>query len=438
MENDSAQNSNLILQTLLKIQNSITKLNEDIINIRNETNKNKENIDKLKGKINNTGIESVLNKKEYIKNKLNINEEQNNLAKTQIISQTEFNLKTDKTLGLNKTQIINKNSSNKLKEQISEDNKEDEISSNIALKHERGKNRNDIKKSKNKKNKKYNKNNKSDLRKSLQFLEIIIDKQKWKYSIKFFDESKTTVYYNCIDSKCQATGIYNLNDKNIINHNNNTNGIFNLTKEHNLTFNEHNYNKIDSIKKDIEELPLSRIKKKLENYYYLYDFIKAYAILNSENNFTMISLQKEIESKYGKLNINFDTIKKDDINKKTKLYKKKHNIGDEQNIDMEKIYNINNIIRSAYNSIRILKEFKNNFNENIMNLKINEENITTKLKVNFIRKNKTFEKDIFILMTNELKNNLISEDNTQYFADCTYYAIPPNKSKYKLFLILGL
>ena len=39
-------------------------------------------------------------------------------------------------------------------------------------------------------------------------------------------------------------------------------------------------------------------------------------------------------------------------------------------------------------------------------------------------------------MTNELKNNLISEDNTQYFADCTYYAIPPNKSKYKLFLIL--
>ena len=184
-------------------------------------------------------------------------------------------------------------------------------------------------------------------------------------------------------------------------------------------------------------MPLSRIKKKLENYYYLYDFIKAYAILNSENNFTMISLQKEIESKYGKLNIKFDTIKKEDINKKTKLYKKKHNIGDEQNIDMEKIYNINNIIRSAYNSIRILKEFKNNFNENIMNLKINEENITTKLKVNLIRKNKTFEKDIFILMTNELDNNLISEDNTQYFADCTYYAIPPNKSKYKLFLILA-
>ena len=72
-----------------------------------------------------------------------------------------------------------------------------------------------------------------------------------------------------------------------------------------------------------------------------------------------------------------------------------------------------------------------------MNLKINEENITTKLIVNFIRKNKTFEKELFILMTKEMENNLISEDNTQYFADCTYYAIPPNKNKYKLFLILG-
>ena len=40
-------------------------------------------------------------------------------------------------------------------------------------------------------------------------------------------------------------------------------------------------------------------------------------------------------------------------------------------------------------------------------------------------------------MTKEMESNLISEDNTQYFADCTYYAIAPNKNKYKLFLILA-
>jgi len=72
-----------------------------------------------------------------------------------------------------------------------------------------------------------------------------------------------------------------------------------------------------------------------------------------------------------------------------------------------------------------------------MNLKINEENITTKLIVNFIRKKKTLEKELFILMTKEMEKNLISEDNTQYFADCTYYAFPLNKIKYKLFLILA-
>ena len=228
-----------------------------------------------------------------------------------------------------------------------------------------------------------------------------------------------------------------MKEKNISEYNNDTNGTFTLTKEHNLTYEEHNYNRIDIIKKDINELPINRIKKKLENYYYLYDFIKAYTILNSENNYTMISLQKEIEAKYGKLNINFNTIKKDDIDKKINSYKKKHNIKDDQNIEIEKLYNINNIIRSSYNSIRLLKEFKNIFTENITNLKINDENITTKLKVNFIRKNKSFEKELFILMTKEMENNLISEDNSQYFADCTYYAIPPNKSKYKLFLILA-
>ena len=67
----------------------------------------------------------------------------------------------------------------------------------------------------------------------------------------------------------------------------------------------------------------------MENYYYLYDFIKTYAIINSGNNYTMISLQKDIEDKYGKLNINYNTIKKEDINEKINSYKKKHNIKDE-------------------------------------------------------------------------------------------------------------
>ncbi len=117
------------------------------------------------------------------------------------------------------------------------------------------------KKDQRKKNIKYNKNNKSELRKSLQFLEIIEDNLKWKYSIKFLDETKTHIYYNCTDSKCEATGIFILMKilkmiKIIIQREK-----YLLTKEHNLSYNEHNHNKIDLIKKDIEELPLNRIKR---------------------------------------------------------------------------------------------------------------------------------------------------------------------------------
>ena len=51
MEDNDTQNSNIIMQSLLSIQNSIYKLNDDLLNIKNETNKNKENINKLISKI---------------------------------------------------------------------------------------------------------------------------------------------------------------------------------------------------------------------------------------------------------------------------------------------------------------------------------------------------------------------------------------------------
>ena len=63
--------------------------------------------------------------------------------------------------------------------------------------------------------------------------------------------------------------------------------------------------------------------------------------------------------------------------------------------------------------------------------------MTDILKVNFIRKNENIEKKLYIIMTEDMKNNIINEDNSQFFADITYYAIPPNKSKYKLFLLVA-
>ena len=74
---------------------------------------------------------------------------------------------------------------------------------------------------------------------------------------------------------------------------------------------------------------------------------------------------------------------------------------------------------------------------NLINLSIINEKIITELYVNFMRKNKTFKKDIYVIMTKEMISNIAKKDNIQYFMDVTYYAIPPNESKYKSFIILA-
>ena len=76
-------------------------------------------------------------------------------------------------------------------------------------------------------------------------------------------------------------------------------------------------------------------------------------------------------------------------------------------------------------------------NNNLINLTLDNEKIVTELYVNFERKNKVFKKAIYIIMTKEMISNITKNDNIQYFMDVTYYATPPNTSKYKLLVILA-
>ena len=55
------------------------------------------------------------------------------------------------------------------------------------------------------------------------------------------------------------------------------------------------------------------------------DFIKAYIVINKDKNFTQLAILKEIENIYGKLKINFDSIKKEDIEKKHLIIKRNIN-----------------------------------------------------------------------------------------------------------------
>ena len=161
------------------------------------------------------------------------------------------------------------------------------------------KDQNDNKKS-NKGKKKYNKKNKSELRKEIQYLEIIDENKKWKYSLKYYDEKRTKVYYNCIDSTCNAKGILTISEDEKVNQkledNKDIKQSFELTKDHNIKYNDHNYNKIKTIKKDIDTLSVNQISKKLKDYYYMKDFIKAYIVINKDKNFTQLAILKEIEN----------------------------------------------------------------------------------------------------------------------------------------------
>ena len=73
---------------------------------------------------------------------------------------------------------------------------------------------------------------------------------------------------------------------------------------------------------------------------------------------------------------------------------------------------------------------------NLLNIKENNNNIVNKINVIFKRKGIKYEKDIYIIMNTEMKENIKNEKNIQYFLDVTYYDTPPNNKKYRILIIL--
>ena len=144
--------------------------------------------------------------------------------------------------------------------------------------------------------------------------------KKWLYSLHFYQENKTNIYYHCLDTKCKARAIYYFNFNNAEDEINNK---FEIKNEHSLAYDEHNYIQSNIIKEDLETKSKSEIKKKLVNYYYLKSFIKQYLINNTGIIHTGISLKKEIESIYGSIKIDYKTIREEDIIAAKTKFKKK-------------------------------------------------------------------------------------------------------------------
>lgn len=118
-------------------------------------------------------------------------------------------------------------------------------------------------------------------------------------------------------------------------------------------------------------------------------------------------------------------------------YKERNKYNNNTNITIKDVLNFKNIAIGKINSFYYKNNIKLNFEEEIMNFKISDNTVVKKLEVSFERKNKQNVKNIFSIMIKEMEHNLKTLSNIQYFSDVTYYCIPPNIHKFRLFILLS-
>ena len=211
--------------------------------------------------------------------------------------------------------------------------------------------------------------------------------------------------------------------------------LFILTKEHSIPYKEHNYQKYKEIINDINNKTKNAIKSQLKNYSYLNTFLKSFAILNKDKISSSGELYNLFKDEYGPINIDINSIDEDTKNKKIEKYKKNKN--NKNDIKIEEIFSIKNITNGAFTFLKNYRHFHSEMDNNLLNFKINDDNIVTKINTNFERKKILYTKDIYIIMTSDMIENINNKNNVQYFMDVTYYATPPNNKKFKLLIILA-
>ena len=286
---------------------------------------------------------------------------------------------------------------------------------------------------------KYKKNeDKSEFLKGIQYLEILDGTKIWKYSISRYNEHSDTGYYYCSDTSCNGRGTYYFKkeNKNLFG-NKKDNDKFNITKEHNIDFEHHNYNINQMAIKDIMNYEINQIKLKLTDIKYLQIFIKKYAIKHNEECTSAAKLFNIFTEEFGHIELDYNSLTEEEQNKYIERFKNKKKFSDNAKIKIEDVVNIKNFCVSGYIHLRNLREFDLAMHKNLTNFKINEKNVVNELEVTFKRKNKIFTNSIYVIMSETMEENIKRNNNIQYFLDVTYYATPPTNKKYKLLVILA-
>ena len=280
---------------------------------------------------------------------------------------------------------------------------------------------------------------KSEFEKSIKYYEFKdSDNNIWKFSLNKFNPKNNTCYYNCSDTTFQARGIIKFiieENKLLVEYIKDEE--FKVVNEHTIAYEDHSYTFKNLIKSDINNLDKNSIKKKLENFKYLKHFLRIYLYKHNNIGTSLYKLIDSFKTEYGDIDINLDLIPDNEKNLIIERYKKKHNIDDDKDIKLKDIINLKNLSITSINNIKYTNNVKINFSQQLKDFTINNKYIISKLIVKFQRKNKEYVTQAYCIMTPEMEQNLKDKNNIQFFCDVTYYCVPPNNNKYRLFIIIS-
>ena len=158
---------------------------------------------------------------------------------------------------------------------------------------------------------------------------------------------------------------------------------------------------------------------------------------NAQIRTSYIKLTELFLQEYKDVNINYDLISLEEEKTLIENFKKRNKYNTNRDIQIRDVINIKNFSMGAIYNKKYKNRLKCNFDNLINDFKINDINIVQNLKVTFERKNKLYNKDIYCMMSKEMEENIKSPENTQYFSDVTYYCVPLNNKKHKLFTTLA-
>ena len=176
----------------------------------------------------------------------------------------------------------------------------------------------------------------------------------------------------------------------------------------------------------------------MKNYKYLEGVLKEIAIKNESLGLNPFQLKNYFKNYFSDIIFDIDSLSEyEKLKLKNKFKKIKH-----LEINIKDI-NLNDYLTLDYLCTKVsifIKNKKTRYQslENLFeNLSFENTRIVTSMKIDYVRKDKTYHKKTYIITTRYMIQNIKNNSILQFFTDVTYYATPTVSKKYKIFSILG-